>query len=86
MLFKYIYEIRLVNKNGTAIKHLYCIPPTLEHASLTGDMKTNLFLTEWAEENKKEILRLLGKKKGVCQVLCIDNETGVAIAGSGYIK
>lgn len=87
MFFTYIYELRLVNQNGQAIKTLYCIPKGLENFKPIEDRKQNcIFLTLWAEDRKKELLKLLGKNKGCFNLFCLSTETGNTIAGSGYIS
>ena len=79
MYFDFVYELRLVNKNGQVIKRILIIPDELTHFAPADDYKTNcIFLTKWAEDRKKGLLKLLGKNKGIfniCAVRVIDGST-----------
>jgi len=86
MFFNYVYSINLVNRNGQTLKRLFCIPNGLENFKPATDHKQNcLFLTLWASDRKKELLRLLGKNKGVFNLGCWSTETGNLLCGSDYI-
>lgn len=85
-MFSVIYELRLVNNNGKKIKGLFFIPDELLHYKPTFTRFTDsIFLTRWAEDRKKELLRLLGKNKGCFTLSMIDLYKGVELAGSDYI-
>lgn len=86
-MFTVIYELRLVNNNGEKIKGLYFIPEELLNFRPTWTRFTDsIFLTRWAEDRKKELLRLLGKNKGCFTLSMIDTQKGVELAGSDYIN
>jgi len=86
MFFRHLYSLNLVNNNGQTTKKLYCIPEGLEHFMLSKDYKQDsLFLTHWATDRKKELIKLLGKNKGIFTLCCWDIETGNMIAGSDYM-
>lgn len=86
MIFKNIYSLNLLNTNGQTIKKFYCIPEELKRFQPSEDYKTNCyFLTNWAEDRKKELLKILGKNKGCFNLCCWNTETGNLIAGSDYI-
>ena len=86
-MFTVIYELRLVNNNGEKIKGLYFIPEELLGFKPTWTRFTDsIFLTRWAEDRKKELLRLLGKNKGCFTLSMIDTKKGIELAGSDYIN
>jgi hypothetical protein len=85
-MFNLIYEIRLVNGNGEKIKGFYFIPEELLNFKPTFSRFTDsIFLTRWAEDRKKELLRLLGKNKGCFTLSMYDTQKGVELAGSDYL-
>lgn len=80
-----LYSRRLGN-NGGLIKGLHFIPNELLNFKPTlSRFNDSIFLTRWAEDRKKELLRLLGKNKGVFTLSMYDTQKGVEMAGSDYI-
>ena len=87
MIFKYIYSIDLITESGQTKKRLFCIPNGLENFVLSGTYKTDCeFLTLWASDRKKELLRYLGKNSGMFSLVCWDTESGKMLAGSDFLK
>lgn len=85
-MFYFIFELRLVNNNGEKIKGLYFIPDELLNFKPTlTRFNDSIFLTKWAEDRKKELLRLLGKNKGCFTLSMYDTQKGVEMAASDYI-
>ena len=85
-MIKYIYELRLVNNNGQVIKKLFILPEEIIRLEPADDYKTNcLFLTRWAEDRKKELFRLLGKKSGTLNICAISTFDGCTKFGTDYI-
>ena len=81
-----MYKLNLVNSSGQTIKRFYCIPNGLENLVMTKNYTQDcLFLTMWATDRKKDLLKLLGKNKGIFTLCCLNIETGNMIAGSDYI-